>query len=77
MLFLITVDVKNVNDHIYNNVLPSAKLVKNAPPQFDLHEKVPSQQLYPIFDALNTVGSVPWIINQPVSTEPLFITGHH
>ncbi|KAK2167285.1 hypothetical protein LSH36_30g07019 [Paralvinella palmiformis] len=52
--------------HFGGNLLCTTKLVKNAPPQFDLHEKVPSQQLYPIFDALNTVGSVPWIINQPM-----------
>nr|XP_054768975.1 DNA-directed RNA polymerase, mitochondrial-like isoform X3 [Lytechinus pictus] len=49
--------------------LSSTKIMRSkdgAHQHQDLLEKTPSQELYPILDALNQLSTVPWIINQPV-----------
>ncbi|XP_041479767.1 DNA-directed RNA polymerase, mitochondrial-like isoform X1 [Lytechinus variegatus] len=49
--------------------LSSTKIMRSkdgAHQHQDLLEKTPSQELYPILDALNQLSTVPWIINKPV-----------
>nr|ABM54185.1 mitochondrial RNA polymerase [Paracentrotus lividus] len=49
--------------------LSSTKIMRSkdgANQHQEVLEKTPSQELYPILDALNQLSSVPWIINNPI-----------
>ncbi|KAG8187133.1 hypothetical protein JTE90_004879 [Oedothorax gibbosus] len=45
---------------------PFIRLNDHALHQTNLYSKVPSQQLNPCFDSLNSLSNCPWIINKPV-----------
>lgn len=69
------VKFKNCNSSLYINIeivynvvftILLFRLPQQAILQWHRLEQTPKQELYPSFDALNQLASIPWTINKPV-----------